>query len=156
MYLLLTLYRLCKTGNVSFGDEVTCVSNPPIGLQSMLYAIYMYACAWKFNLPDINSTGCQYPHHVNEAFLKLISENNFEQKVDFPTRKDNTLDPILTSYPGDRQRCKPIPSMGNSDHAIVFYDTTLAPHRPKDTRRNILLWKKANIQGIKDDTVNNN
>ena len=73
--------------------------------------------------------------------------------VDFETRRKsrNTLDLILTSHPGLKQRCKPLPSIGNSDHDIVLYDCALKPFRPKPVKRKIYLWKKADIEGIKED-----
>ena len=42
--------------------------------------------------------------------------------MDFPTRKENTLDLIFTTHPSFKQRCKPLPSIGNSDHDIVLLD----------------------------------
>ncbi|KAL8618871.1 hypothetical protein ACOMHN_000878 [Nucella lapillus] len=72
--------------------------------------------------------------------------------VDFPTRKDKTtLDIILTSHPSFKVRCKPLPSVGNSDHDIVLYDTALAPHRSRPPRRKIFLWKKADVEGMRQD-----
>ena len=65
----------------------------------------------------------------------MVSENSFEQIVNFPTRKQNTN----------------MPSIGNIDHDIVLFDTTITATRPKPPRRKILLWKKADIQGIRDD-----
>ena len=80
----------------------------------------------------------------------MVSDNSFEEIVNFPTRKQNTLD-ILTTHPSFTQRCKSMPSIGNSDHDIVLFDTTITATRPKPPRRKILLWKKADIQGIRDD-----
>ncbi|KAL8610949.1 hypothetical protein ACOMHN_042566 [Nucella lapillus] len=72
--------------------------------------------------------------------------------VDFPTRKDKiTLDIILTSHPSFKVQCKPLPSVGSSDHDIVLYDTTLAPHRSRPPRRKIFLWKKADFEGMRQD-----
>jgi hypothetical protein len=48
-----------------------------------------------------------------------IADNNLEQIVDFPTRKDKILDLILTSHPSFKQRCKPMPSIGNSDNECL-------------------------------------
>ena len=112
-----------------------------------------------FNLPDINwvdltITGNQNPTRVNQSFLDIIADNGLEQQVDFPTRKDKQLDLILTTHPSYKQRCKPLPSIGNSDHDIVLYDTTFAAHRPKPERRKIYLWKRADISGIKQDISN--
>ncbi|XP_052786170.1 uncharacterized protein LOC128221604 [Mya arenaria] len=44
-----------------------------------------------------------------------------------------------------------MPSIGNSDHDIVLFDTTISASRPKPPRRKIFLLKKADLQGIKDD-----
>ena len=95
-----------------------------------------------FNLPDIswetNSiVGSQYPKSMNSKYLDMIAECSLEQIVDFETRSKskNILDLILTSHPGLKQRCKPLPSIGNSDHDIVLYDCALKPFRPKPVRR---------------------
>ena len=74
--------------------------------------------------------------------------------MNFPTRKDKILDLILTSHPSFKQRCKPMPSIGNSDHDIVLLDTTIQAQRPKPAKRKIQLWKRANIEGIKEDVAN--
>jgi len=93
----------------------------------------------------------QYPSRVNQSFLDMVSDNSFEHIVNFPTRKQNTLDIILTTHSSFTQRCKSKPSIGNSDHDIVLFDTTITATRPKPPRRKILLWKKADIQCIRDD-----
>ncbi|KAL8620276.1 hypothetical protein ACOMHN_018398 [Nucella lapillus] len=74
-----------------------------------------------------------------------------EQQVDFPTRQKKTLDLILTTHPSLKTRCKALPSVGNSDHDVVLYDTSLRPFRPKPPKRKILLWKKANVHAIRKD-----
>ena len=112
-----------------------------------------------FNIPDIDwknltTSGSQYPKSTSKAFLDLISDNSLEQIVDFPTRKDRILDIILTSHPSFKQRCKPMPSIGNSDHDIVLLDTSITNFRPRPQRRKILLWKKADLSMIKEDIRN--
>jgi hypothetical protein len=109
-----------------------------------------------FNVPDIDwkalsIAGHQNSARVNQTFLDLAAECSLEQQVDFPTRKQNTLDLIFTTHPSFKQRCKPLPPIGNSDHDIVLYDTSLQAFRSRPQRRKIHLWKKADIQGIKDD-----
>jgi hypothetical protein len=47
-----------------------------------------------------------------------------------------------------------MPSIGNSDHDIVLLDTTIQAQRPKPAKRKIQLWKRANIEGIKEDVAN--
>ena len=72
------------------------------------------------NTPEIDwnqliITGSQYPAKVSKTFLDITVDNSFEQLFDFLTRKDKTLDLILTSHPSYKQRCKPMPATGNSD-----------------------------------------
>ena len=49
------------------------------------------------------------------------------------------------------ERCKTLPSIGNSDHDIVLLDTSLTTRSPKPVKRKIYLWKQADVQGIQDD-----
>ena len=109
-----------------------------------------------FNLPDINwetmkAEGTQYPSRMSQAFLDIVSDNSLEQMVDFPTRKDKTLDLLFTSHPSYVEKCKPLTSIGNSDHDIVLLDTSFVFRPPKPLRRMIYLWKSADIQGIQED-----
>ena len=88
-----------------------------------------------FNSPDIDwptlsIQGNQYPLRLSKTILDLVNDNDLEQIVDFPTRKDKTLDLIMTTHPSFKSRCKPLPSLGNSDHDIVLYDTSLTPPPP--------------------------
>ena len=85
-----------------------------------------------FNSPDIDwptlsIQGNQYPLRLSKTILDLVNDNDLEQIVDFPTRKDKTLDLIMTTHPSFKSRCKPLLSLGNSDHDIVLYDTSLTP-----------------------------
>ena len=108
-----------------------------------------------FNLPDINwnkntVTNKSYPYRVSQTFLDIAQELGLEQMVDFPTRQDNTLDLVLTSHPGFKIRCKPLPPIGpKSDHDIVLFDTSHQPYRARPTRRKIFLWKKADFDGLR-------
>ena len=109
-----------------------------------------------FNLLDTNWTtlqveGSQNPDRINQSFLDMTSDNGLEQIVNFPTRKDKMLDLIFTFHPSFMERCKPLPSIGNSDHDIVLLDTNLISRPPKPPKRRIYLWKQADIQGIQDD-----
>jgi len=116
----------------------------------------LFVIGGDFNLPDINwseqsITNNQYPSRVNQTFLDIVADNGLEQIVDFSTRKDNILDLMLISHPAFKQRCKPLPSIGNSDHDIVLLDIACKPFKPKPVRRKIYLWKKADIYKIKED-----
>ena len=82
-----------------------------------------------------------------------MANNNLGQLVDLPTRKSATLDLILSYHPSFIERCKPMPSIGNSDHDVVLLDTTIVARRPKPPRRKIYLWERNDIQGIREDLV---
>ncbi|KAH3716784.1 hypothetical protein DPMN_059513 [Dreissena polymorpha] len=75
---------------------------------------------------------------------------SLEQVVNFPTRQQNTLDLVFMPHPNFKIRCKPLPPIGSkSDHDIVLLDTAYKPFRARLPRRKIFLWKKADIQCIK-------
>ena len=58
---------------------------------------------------------------------------------------------LFTAYPPYIEKCKPLPSIGDSADDIVLLDTYFVPHPPKPLRRKIYLWKSADIQGIQHD-----
>jgi hypothetical protein len=47
------------------------------------------------------------------------------------------------------EHTKTLPPLGKGDHDIVLCDTLITPNRVKKPRRNILLWKIADEDGIK-------
>ena len=89
--------------------------------------------------PSLSTQCCQYAHLLNQTILDVVNSNAIEQIVDFQTRKDKALDLIMTTHPSFKGRCKPLPSLGNSDHEIVSYDTWLTPFRPEAPRRKLSL-----------------
>jgi hypothetical protein len=56
---------------------------------------------------------------------------------------------MSTTHPTLVERTKTLPPLGKGDHDIVLCDTLITPNRVKKPRRNILLWKKADEDGIK-------
>ncbi|CAC5397553.1 BMS1 [Mytilus coruscus] len=102
--------------------------------------ITMQHASGDFNLPDINwqeqtITHRQYPTRTSQAFLDTVADNGLEQIVDFQTHREKTLDLILTSHPSFKLRCKPLPSIGNSDHDIVLLDIACKPLKPNPESR---------------------
>ncbi|CAC5365120.1 unnamed protein product [Mytilus coruscus] len=117
----------------------------------------MFLIGGDFNLPDINWSEQpinhrQYPTKTNQAFPEIVADNGLEQIADFPTRKENTLDLMLTSHPSFKLKCKPLPTIGNSDHNIVLLDMACKPPKTKTSQKeNIYIWKKSEIHKIKED-----
>ncbi|XP_072039087.1 uncharacterized protein [Amphiura filiformis] len=105
------------------------------------------------NLPDIDwSTGSiishQYRISINESFLQVMDRAGLDQLIDFPTRGDNILDVIVTNRPSLVNRCSGLP--GLSDHDVIYMDVNVRAHRRKPVRRKILLWKRADLDAIRD------
>ena len=107
------------------------------------------------NLPDIeweNLTiiGNQNPTELNCKFIDTINDCGLDQRVNFNTRGDKTLDLFLTNRPALVNRCTCLPGIG--DHDIVFIDTNLKPSRAKPSKRKIYLWKKADVVSMQTKT----
>ena len=112
-----------------------------------------------FNLPDIDwdyytIKGTQTSKDINDSFLRMSADLNLQQVVNIPTRGDNILDLLFTSNPGQLNRCRTLPPIGNSDHDIVLLDLAMCVTRPNPQKREIFLWKKANISGIEEQLGN--
>ena len=88
---------------------------------------------------------------LSKKYLDLFRDTSLEQVVNFSTRNTRTLDLFLTSKPSLVNKCKPLP--GLSDHDIVLTDNNIGCKRNKQITRNIYLWKKANIDEMKSDTI---
>ncbi|XP_066931888.1 uncharacterized protein [Clytia hemisphaerica] len=106
------------------------------------------------NLPDIDWVNNaiidhNYKKDINESFLKTFTECCLEQIVLFPTRVNNILDIIATNRPSFVNNC--IPHPGLSDHeTAVMVDIACHPKRSKSIKRKVYLWKRADLNTIKD------
>lgn len=109
-----------------------------------------------FNLPDVDwstmsTTSYQYTVPLNKLFLDCFDQNSLTQMVTFPTRESNTLDIFLTNRPSLISDCSPLP--GVSDHETVLVSSSLRARRRKPPKRNIRLWGKANLAGLREDLL---
>ena len=91
----------------------------------------------------------QYSKQINECFIDTFDYCCLDQIVDFPTRKQNTLDILATNRPTLVNKCSPHP--GVSDHdTTVLADIDCHPMRSKPVKRKIFLWNKTDINKLKD------
>jgi hypothetical protein len=74
---------------------------------------------------------------------------SLEQLVSFPTRGEKTLDLVFTTHPSLVDKCKPLPSVGKSDHDIVLVDLCISPTIAKMQQKKMFMWKKANNNAIR-------
>ena len=100
---------------------------------------------WRTRTIKLNT---KYPY-LHSLFGNLLDDTGLTQIVDIPTRKDNTLDLIITNLPNQVQRVEVIP--GLSDHDIVLTEFALAPIKLKQKPRAIPLYKKANWDTMKQE-----
>lgn len=113
---------------------------------------YIFILGGDFNL-QYTINGSQTTREVNNAFMQMTADLNLQQVVDILTRGNNILDLLLTSHHGQVSRCKTIPPLGNSDHDVVLQYFATHITRPSPQRRTIFLWKKANINGIREELL---
>lgn len=87
---------------------------------------YKYNPVWTdgdFNLPNTgwetnSSIRSQYPKAFNESLLKILDLCNSDQLVNFTTRKNHTLDLLITNRPSFAEKFLPIPAFGDHDTKI--------------------------------------
>merc|ERR1712240_222162 len=63
----------------------------------------------------------------------------------------NTLDLFITNRPSLTNRLEIIPGIGTSDHEAVFINSCLQAPRRRPQARKINLWKRANMEEMKED-----
>ncbi len=108
------------------------------------------------NLPDINwetnsISGNSCVKTLNQRIINKVNDLGLEQLVDKPTRDDAILDLFFSNKPDLVTRTLVIP--GLSDHDIVLVDSRIKPTRARPVARKVNVWKKANIDQMRHDTV---
>ena len=107
------------------------------------------------NLPSIDwdnltvKSNPQYGYMVNRLFLDIVEEHALHQNVHEPTRLDNILDLVLTTYPDTVSNVQVSPGM--SDHSVVTAEISLNLRRRKMIPRKVFLFKKMDITNLKTE-----
>ena len=93
-----------------------------------------------FNLPDIHwevkpINNYQYPKQPKERFVDLADNCSMEQVVNFPIRKQNTLDLLITNRPSFIKKCILVPGFGDRDSESypIWFDTHRLQNPSKET-----------------------
>jgi hypothetical protein len=113
--------------------------------------------AGDFNMPGIDwrsksvKAGCQHSA-THQYFLDTVEDYGLSQLVDAPTRGTNVLDLVLTNRPASVIRTEVLP--GVSDQDVVFFELSVTPVKNVQKPREILLYKKANWDMIRQDLKN--
>ena len=101
---------------------------------------------WDWPNKCLKTTACNAAPHLQ--FGNLLDDHNLEQIVEEPTRGNNILDLICTNAPSKVTRSHTIP--GISDHDGVYAEFDLQPIRPKQKRRPIPLYKRADWESLRN------
>ena len=73
---------------------------------------------WKTSQPQNNSP----TKHLDRKFIENCNDFNLEQKVNFPTRQDDTLDIFCTNEPAKVVSIKASPPLSDHDGLVVDLD----------------------------------
>ena len=79
----------------------------------------------------------------------MLLTTHTEQIVTTPTRGNNILDIFITNRPSLTSKCHTIP--GLSDHHGISIHSSAQAHRARPARRKIHLWRRADIDHLKQD-----
>ena len=101
------------------------------------------------NTLDLIISNCPQLH---EDFINTLSDFGLVQLVEEPTREANTLDLIISICPLLIPRVEVLP--GLSDHGAVFCEIKVHTQMRKQTPRQILLYAKADWEGLRATMTN--
>lgn len=114
--------------------------------------------AGDFNLPNIDwetltvKQNPQYGKEINGKMIEIATEFNLIQIVKEPTRGKNVLDLIFTTNPDLIEKTEIHPGM--SDHDAVICDIKLKLEIDKKPPREVWVYSKGNMDGIREDLKN--
>ena len=87
---------------------------------------------------------------VPYQLFELIKDHCLSQVVKIPTRNDRTLDFLFTNSPSPVNRVEGMPPIGKADHDIIHVEYDIKAKRIKQAPRKIYLYKRADMEGIRD------
>ena len=88
-----------------------------------------------------------------EILIEIMNDYGLEQLVNFPTRERNTLDLIITSFPGQFVHIHSPDRL--SDHDIVSgtLKVVIPPPPIKKPKRKVYRYQKGDYESMKKDTL---
>ena len=108
-----------------------------------------------FNLPHIDWSNSsvgpnpEYGHDLNQKFLDLSLDFSLSQHVKDPTRENNILDLVLTTF--DNNIKEVVVQSGMSDHNMVSVELNISAKFSRKKPRIVYMFKRANYGAIKDE-----
>nr|XP_027221049.1 uncharacterized protein LOC113813281 [Penaeus vannamei] len=93
-------------------------------------------------------------HLVMHASDDLLGVHGLQNHVDFPTHiLGGSLDPVLSDL-GEAVICKPLQTIGSSDHIAVSTHVNIRPHTQESYEREIWNWRHADWAAIQQSLRN--
>ena len=109
------------------------------------------------NFPDIDwenytvKPNPQYGYRINRLMLEIAEEHGLQQLQKEPTRLNNVLDLLFTTYPDLVENVQV--SSGMSDHCVVTAEVNVNPRAYKKPPRKVYMFKKMNVTQMKQDAL---
>ena len=106
--------------------------------------LLQYSCKHLVIVGDLNQ------HLVQRQFDEMLTVFVLTNHVDFPTYiSGSSLDPVITDLPNSMVTCRPLATVGSSDHLAVLTRVKLAIDRDEAVTRTNWLWDKGDWGGMK-------
>ena len=101
-----------------------------------------------FNFRNINWDDGTFSRPVEGTFVDTVNDHFLSQVVSEPTRGNNILDLVFVTDPSQVISCKVLPSLGNSDHCVVKFESKLLIPRVNSEPRKVYLYSKGDYEGL--------
>lgn len=111
--------------------------------------LLQHSCKHLIIVGDLNQ------HLVQRQFDEMLTVYGLTNHVSFPTHiSGSSLDPVITDLPSSLVTCRPLATVGSSDHLAVFTNIMLAIDRDEAVTRTNWLWDKGDWNTMRA-TLNN-
>ncbi|KAG0717932.1 hypothetical protein GWK47_053432 [Chionoecetes opilio] len=106
--------------------------------------LLQHSCKHLIIVGDLNQ------YLVQRQFDELLTVFGLTNHVDFPTHiSGSSLDPVITDLPCSIVTCRPLATVGSSDHLAVLTKIKLAIDRDEAVTRTNWLWDKGDWDAMK-------
>jgi len=106
--------------------------------------LLQHSCKHLIIVGDLNQ------HLVQRQFDEMLTVFGLTNHVSFPTHiSGSSLDPVITDLPSSMVTCRPLATVGSSDHLAVLTKIKLAIDHNEGVTRTNWLWDKGNWTAMK-------
>ncbi|KAK3880803.1 hypothetical protein Pcinc_014724 [Petrolisthes cinctipes] len=107
--------------------------------------LQQFSCNHTIIVCDLNQ------HLIARSFEELLTVYSLTNHVKFPTHiSGSSLDPVISDLPEGIVTCRPLGTVGSSDHLAVLTTVDVAALRDAPMKRTNWLWGKADWDGFQE------